>query len=94
MERKKRRKHDPKYGQLSNAVKFSHGRTRAVVEIGGYKEAGESVFFVKDNGTGFDARYSDKLFKLFQWLHGANYKGTGAGPAIVQRIIHRHGGRV
>ena len=80
---------------LSNAFKYSARREAAVVEIGCAIEAGESVYFVRDNGTGFDMAYARKLFKVFQRLHRTeDYEGAGIGLAIVQRVIHRHGGRV
>jgi len=80
---------------LLNAVKFAKPEGGISVEVGAYQDENETVYFIKDNGIGFDMAYYNKLFGLFQRLHNPDeFEGTGVGLAIVQRIVARHGGRV
>jgi PAS domain S-box-containing protein len=80
---------------ISNAVKYSGVNTAPKIEIGSFKHEGHLVFFVEDNGVGFDEKYKNKLFKVFQRLHSAeDFAGTGVGLAIVEKIISKHNGMV
>jgi two-component system, sensor histidine kinase and response regulator len=80
---------------ISNAVKFTSKNQERRVEVGSFKEDGHNVFYVKDNGDGFDMRYAEKIFGVFQRLHSPEeYEGSGMGLATVKRIIHRHNGKV
>ena len=80
---------------LGNAWKFTNNHPRALIEFGVTQVDGKPAYFVKDDGVGFDMAYADKLFTPFQRLHGVTeFEGTGVGLATVQRIIHRHGGRL
>jgi light-regulated signal transduction histidine kinase (bacteriophytochrome) len=80
---------------LSNAVKYSRPRRPAVIELGHTVLDGEVVIFIRDNGVGFNMKYADKLFGVFQRLHRReDFEGTGVGLATVQRIIQKHGGRI
>ena len=80
---------------LSNAVKFSSGQQITEIETGCSTEQSENVFYIKDNGAGFDMRFAADLFGVFRRLDNAvDYEGTGVGLALVKRIIDKHGGRV
>ena len=80
---------------ISNAIKYSSKKETPVIEIGSHELDDDIVYYVKDNGAGFDMRYAEKLFKVFQRLHGhEDFEGTGIGLAIVNRIVNKHGGRV
>lgn len=80
---------------LSNAWKFTSKRAEAVIEMGERTQGNGTVYFITDNGAGFNVAYADKLFGVFQRLHRSDeFPGTGVGLAIVQRVIHRHGGKI
>ena len=80
---------------IENAVKFTKYKEHAVIDISGRNSDGENVYCVKDNGAGFDMQFSNRLFGMFQRLHGADeFEGTGIGLAIIKRIVTRHCGRV
>jgi light-regulated signal transduction histidine kinase (bacteriophytochrome) len=80
---------------IANAMKYSRPSSQAVIEIGQMEKDGETVFFVRDNGVGFNMKYADKLFGVFQRLHRPEeFEGTGVGLATVHRIIQKHGGRI
>lgn len=80
---------------IGNAIKYTRTRAEAVIEIGFREEGDLARFHIRDNGVGFDMTYADKLFGVFQRLHGSQeFEGNGIGLALVDRIIRRHGGRV
>lgn len=79
---------------ISNALKFSSKREGPIIELGCHEEAKETIYYIRDNGAGFDKQYIHKLFGVFQRLHSTReFEGTGVGLAIVRRIVQRHGGR-
>ena len=80
---------------LSNAIKFTGKKSEAVIEFGGEQKENKNLYYIKDNGAGFKMEYAEKLFRIFQRLHKEDeFEGTGVGLAIVQRIIHMHGGDI
>jgi two-component system sensor histidine kinase/response regulator len=80
---------------ISNALKYSGKTKKPLIEVASYEKDREKIYYVKDNGVGFDMKYYDKLFEVFQRLHTPNeFEGTGVGLALVKRIIKRHGGKV
>ncbi|MDX1648393.1 MAG: ATP-binding protein [Myxococcota bacterium] len=80
---------------LRNALKYSRDREKPRIQVGFHREPGATVYFVRDNGVGFDMRFAGKLFRAFERLHGREeFEGTGLGLAVVSRIVRRHGGRV
>ena len=83
------------FNLISNAVKYSSKKQNPLIEIFSEEKKDEVIFSIKDNGVGFDMKYYDKLFGVFQRLHKQNeFEGVGVGLAIVQRIIAKHGGKV
>jgi light-regulated signal transduction histidine kinase (bacteriophytochrome) len=80
---------------ISNAIKFAKVRNEAAIEIGSRKIDDKETYYIKDNGVGYDIKYADKMFGLFQRLHSTKeFEGTGVGLAIVQRLVNRHGGKI
>jgi len=80
---------------LSNAIKFTRHKEQSVIEVEGWRDEGDCIYVVRDNGVGFDMHHAQKLFGIFQRLHGQDeFEGTGVGLSIVHRIVERHGGKV
>lgn len=79
---------------MENAWKYTSRKSDTLIQFGSQRIGARRVYFIKDNGAGFDKTYADKLFSPFSRLHGSEYEGTGIGLAIVQRVIHRHGGKI
>jgi light-regulated signal transduction histidine kinase (bacteriophytochrome) len=80
---------------VSNAFKYTGKKEEAIIEIGSYDESDQCIFYIKDNGAGFDMRYYNRLFGVFQRLHNSSeFEGTGVGLAIIQKIITKHQGKV
>ena len=80
---------------IANAIKYSHKKEQPLIEIGCKEALDEVTYFIKDNGAGFDMKYYDKLFGVFQRLHSSNeFEGTGVGLALTERIIKKHGGKI
>lgn len=80
---------------ISNAIKYTSKKEQPHIDIGAFSETGQTFFYIRDNGVGFNEQYKHKLFKVFQRLHGVEeFEGTGIGLALVDKIISRHGGRV
>ena len=83
------------FNLISNAVKYSGKDQKPVIEIGSIDAYRETIYYVKDNGVGFDMQHVNRLFQVFQRLHGStDFEGTGVGLALVKSVITRHGGRV
>ncbi|HXL58477.1 MAG TPA: ATP-binding protein, partial [Chitinophagaceae bacterium] len=80
---------------ISNAIKYSQTRKKQYIEIGSFRKDDEIIYWIKDNGVGFDMQYASKLFEVFQRLHDkSEFEGTGIGLALAKRIIEKHGGRI